>query len=73
MIYVTKYESIWRCFNEVQHGDMRTCPVCQAAVEPDQHECSRCGFKLVGRTEELVALGVEEVMSEALEEVVWQG
>ncbi len=49
--------------------NMRTCPVCQAAVEPDQHECSRCGFKLVGRTEELVALGVEEVMPEALEEV----
>ena len=36
--------------------NMRTCPVCKGSVQPDQHECSRCGFKLVGRTEEFAPL-----------------
>ncbi len=49
--------------------NMRTCPVCKASVAPDQHECSRCGFKLVGRTEEFVSLDTEEAVLEAAEEV----
>lgn len=48
---------------------MRTCPVCKAAVESNQHECSRCGFKLVGRTEEFVTLGAEEAALGSAEEV----
>ncbi|MDR3053556.1 MAG: FHA domain-containing protein [Coriobacteriales bacterium] len=34
-------------------SETRTCPVCGNPVEADSHECSKCGFKLVGRTEEL--------------------
>ncbi|MDR1015186.1 MAG: FHA domain-containing protein [Coriobacteriales bacterium] len=29
------------------------CPVCNASVEDNVNECARCGFKLVGRTEEI--------------------
>ena len=33
--------------------EARVCPVCGAEVAADKHECDRCGFKLVGKTEEL--------------------
>ncbi|MDR0350831.1 MAG: FHA domain-containing protein [Coriobacteriales bacterium] len=32
---------------------VRNCPVCNAAVEEDVNECDRCGFKLIGKTEEI--------------------
>ena len=34
-------------------GEARICPVCKAGVAEGKHECARCGFKLVGSTEEL--------------------
>lgn len=33
-------------------SDERLCPVCQAPIEPGQTSCFRCGFKLVGQTEQ---------------------
>ena len=27
------------------------CPVCNETLQPDQTECPRCGFKLVGKTQ----------------------
>ncbi|MDR2197630.1 MAG: FHA domain-containing protein [Coriobacteriales bacterium] len=37
--------------------ETKTCPVCGAAVRDGEHECERCGFKLVGATEELESPG----------------
>ncbi|MDR2587718.1 MAG: FHA domain-containing protein [Coriobacteriales bacterium] len=33
--------------------EARKCPVCGASVAEDGNECDRCGFKLVGATEEI--------------------
>jgi hypothetical protein len=33
--------------------EARKCPVCGAAVAEAVNECARCGFKLVGATEEI--------------------
>ncbi len=32
--------------------DQSVCPVCQAPISGDQTACARCGFKLVGQTEQ---------------------
>ncbi|MDR1422524.1 MAG: FHA domain-containing protein [Coriobacteriales bacterium] len=37
--------------------ETRNCPVCGSIVGPDEHECERCGFKLVGATEEIESPG----------------
>jgi len=34
-------------------GEARICPVCKAEVADGVHECERCGFRLVGSTEQL--------------------
>jgi hypothetical protein len=34
--------------------EARKCPVCGTLVEDGVNECDRCGFKLVGATEEIV-------------------
>jgi hypothetical protein len=34
-----------------------TCPVCNQPVDSNVNECSRCGFKLVGSTQEFAAPG----------------
>ena len=39
--------------------EIKRCPVCGSKVEPSVHECSRCGFKLVGLTEEFDPPGTE--------------
>ena len=33
--------------------EVRICPVCKTEVASGVNECNRCGFKLVGKTEEL--------------------
>jgi hypothetical protein len=33
--------------------ETRTCPVCGTLVDEGVNECDRCGFKLVGATEEI--------------------
>jgi hypothetical protein len=33
--------------------EARKCPVCGTLVEEDVNECDRCGFKLIGATEEI--------------------
>jgi len=38
-----------------------TCPVCGYPVDPSQHACERCGFKLVGRTETFKAVGSKPI------------
>ncbi|MCL1847480.1 MAG: FHA domain-containing protein [Coriobacteriia bacterium] len=40
--------------------EARVCPVCGAVVTEDVHECARCGFKLVGRTEEITMPGAAD-------------
>ena len=37
--------------------EARVCPVCGADVAVGVNECSRCGFKLVGKTEEIAMPG----------------
>jgi hypothetical protein len=37
--------------------ETKTCPVCKSPVGVDEHECERCGFKLIGATEELESPG----------------
>lgn len=34
------------------------CPVCGTPVDPDQRECGRCGFKLIGSTEQFAPVTV---------------
>jgi hypothetical protein len=29
----------------------QTCPVCNGPINPGDHECKRCGFRLAGKTE----------------------
>lgn len=45
--------------------DMRTCPVCNSPVAPDQNACTRCGFKLVGRTESFQPLNEQHTAETA--------
>jgi len=41
-------------------NEARTCPVCKSEVVDGENECQRCGFKLVGTTEELDVPGVAD-------------
>jgi hypothetical protein len=40
--------------------ETKKCPVCGAIVVGDINECERCGFKLVGATEEIDMPGAED-------------
>jgi hypothetical protein len=40
--------------------EARKCPVCGASVAKDVNECDRCGFKLVGATEEIEMLAASD-------------